>query len=302
GLDMYSLFESIESVIRYLEEVSPLMARRAKKRYACFDQFSGDEMLYARSTLKLPEGCAEEVTHNLEDLLKLSLASDVRGAKVDDLIDAQQSARVVQSAARYYRAMIRGDNESWNIRDRHMMETLSWLLAAEGREHKAVVWAHNTHVGDYRATDMTKDGLVNLGGLARERLGEHEVAIVGFGSYDGRMVAARAWDGPLQEMAMPPAKKDSLDAVYHSIAREWRSDRIVTLFGEAAPTPPLRTPLDQRAIGVVFDPDHERGNYTSTVVSSRYDAYFHIDRTTALTPLVLSHEREKIPATWPLGR
>lgn len=300
GLDLYALFESMEAVIRCLEEISPLMARRAKKHYACLDRFSGDEMLYARSTLKFPRGCEEEVSRTLEDLLRLRIERAGReGLAAERLIDAQQSARVVRSAESYYRTLIHGDDRSWNIRDRHMLETLRWLLEVE--EGKAIVWAHNTHIGDYRATEMAREGLVNLGGLAREHWGEEQVALVGFGTFEGRVMASRAWEGPMQEMTLPPAKPASLDAAYHALASKLECPQVVSIFDEKS-HPALRDSLDQRAIGVVFDPEHERGNYTATALARRYDAFFHIDRTSALEPLVLPFEREKFPETWPMGR
>lgn len=297
GLDVYSLFESIDVVLRQLETINPFLARRARIRYECFSPFIRDEKAYAKSLLDFPEGCRNEVLRNLQELLKL------RSEYKNTLLNLQQNARIIANAESYYRAMIRADESSWNIRDQHMLATLEQLLDYHGGDAKAIVWAHNSHIGDYRATDMEASGLVNLGGLAREKWGEEQIALVGFGTYQGEVIASGAWDGPIEKMVVPPGKPGTYESIFHEFVKRSRiKNFFIDLRGKGTRQGPLSKVRGHRAIGVVYHPAHERfGNYVPTSLANRYDAFIFFDETRALEPMIMGFEREEFPETWPRG-
>lgn len=299
GLDVYSLFESIDAILSQLEKINPFLARRARNRYACFNSFRKDEIAYARALADFPEGCRTQVLDNLRELLALRLNNVAR----DTLLNTQQNARIIANAENYYRTMIHGDGDSWNVRDRHMLETLDCLLNHFGPDSKAIVWAHNTHIGDYRATDMASQGQVNIGGLAREKWGEHQVALVGFGTYQGEVIASHAWDGPIEKMAVPAGRPGSYEEIFHEAAKLTKNKALfVDLSGKGTHEGPLSQIRGHRAIGVVYEPTHERlGNYVPTSLAHRYDAFVFIDETTALDPMIQSFKDEELPETWPRG-
>lgn len=301
GLDVYSLFESMEEVLSYLNKANPLLARRLASRYACFNSFGRDEIAYARSLLEYPQGCQSEVISCLEDMLRMRMGEGQ--SNEHDLFDAQQNARIARNAEDYYRAMLRGDASSWNVRDQHMQETLELLLEHHGPGAKAIVWAHNTHVGDYRATDMLSDGYVNLGGLSRQRFGTRNVALVGFATYQGKVIAGPAWGAPEQEMTLPPAMTGSMEECFH-VALDRRGLRSGFLvFDDKLRQGPLCQILGHRAVGVVYDPRHERrGQYVPTALSERYDAFIFVDETTAVHPIHGFTEYGDVPETWPMGQ
>lgn len=298
GLDVYSLFESMEEVVNYLKDEHPFLARQVQARYSCFDRFMNDEVAYARHTLRYPEGCHDDVMQNLMALLEFRLENL---KETDDaFFNAEQNARVARNAESYYRKMVRSDVDSWNIRDRHMVSTLDSLLERYGANSRGIVWAHNTHIGDYRATSMKSRGEVNLGGLAREKYGQTNVVLVGFGTNNGTVIASHAWDGPIEVMNVPAAKPGSYEEAFHQVCDDLNAKQILLLLGDETKINSLSEVHGQRAIGVVYDPAHERwGNYVPTSLAHRYDAFIFIDETSALTPLHTSIERGKIPETWP---
>ena len=299
GLDVYSLFESIEVVLKQLQKVNPILARRARVKYACFDPFQGDEKDFAKSLIKFPEGCEQAALETLQDLLRLN--ATLR----EPLFNVEQNARIIVNAENYYRTMMHGEEDSWNVRDRHMIETLQSLLENAGPQSKGIVWAHNTHVGDYRATNMVTQGLINLGGLAREIWGDDQVALVGFGTYEGNVIASNAWDGPIQSIAIPAGKTGSYEAIFHEVAMSvgQPSFYIPRLNDPDIRTGVLSEVRGHRAIGVVYQPEYEHfGNYVPTRLSKRYDAFIHIDRTTPLNFLSQSFDLREIPETWPHGQ
>ncbi len=308
GLDIYSLFESIDEVVKYLKKKQPMLTDEVERRYACFDPFKGDEISYARSLLQLTSGCKQEVIKNLQQILKLRVEATATDG--EDLFSAQQNARVITNAESYYRAMLNADASSWNIRDTHMMETLERLLERSGPESKAIIWAHNSHIGDYRATDMSEEGYVNLGGLARLRYGEEKVALVGFGTYQGEVLASSAWGGLEKIMRLPPARKDSYEFHLHQAAKKFDLNQFylmlerTSLWAQKKPSP-FAQRLGHRAVGVVYNPQGERGNYVPTELSNRYDAFIFIDETHALKSLHSAFERGfvrgEFPETWPSG-
>ena len=206
---------------------------------------------------------------------------------------------MLKNAEAFYRTMIRGGPESWNLRDGHMTETLERLMRHHGPRAGAIVWEHNTHIGDARFTDMADLGEVNVGQLVRERHGHEGVVLVGFGSYRGRVIAGRRWDSPMERMRVPPAREGSWEDVLHQAGAE---DKLL-LLASAEPTPELLQPRGHRAIGVVYRPESEHhGNYVPTVLPRRYDAFLYLDTTRALHPLHEVHpEESEVPETYPYG-
>lgn len=302
GLDVYSFFESADTVLKLLKKISPSAAKVARIRYSCLDPFQKDERAYAKSLIHFPEGCANEVSKNLQSVLKLRL--ELMKNQENSLFNIEQNARVVANAERYYRAMMHADEDSWNIRDRHMMDTLEHLLDHHGKEAKGIVWAHNTHIGDYRATDMKEQGQVNIGGLAREKWGKEKVALVGFGTYRGTVTASTAWDGKTKSMPVPPGIPGSYEAAFHEVAESLKKPTFyISVRGKLPAKDPLIEVRGHRAIGVVYHPERERfGNYVPTSLANRYDAFLFIDETSALKALDLPFERKDIPETWPGGQ
>ena len=300
GLDVYSFFESMSAAVQLLEKINPFVARKVRARYSCFDPFFRDEKAYARALFQNPEGCEREVIEALSEAMRARVSKLEKNDAL--LFDAQQNARVAKNAEKYYRAMIHADEHSWNVRDRHMMETLSLLLERHGPRAKGIVWAHNTHIGDYRATDMLRAGMVNLGGLARTILGDDEVALIGFSTFQGQVIASHSWDGPTQVLEVPQARRGSFEAIFHEVCEGIKAPAFVLSDLSEPDLSPLSERRGHRAIGVVYDPAHEgRGNYVPTSLTRRYDAFIHIDKTRALDPIIQPADLEELPETWPVG-
>jgi len=289
GLDVYSLWESLYRVLGYLGKNAPSALPAARRAFQCFGPYGEEAQDYARATHWVGASCEDDVVAMLSDLRRLA-------RRDEEGFDAEQNALVVREAERYYRTMVRGGPESWNVRDRHMMDTLDRLIRRQGA--KAIVWEHNTHIGDARFTDMAGDGMVNVGQLARERYGEDKVVLVGFGSYTGGVIAGREWDAPMERMAMPSGRPGSWEDVLH---RAGQTDSLL-LFDEESRNSRLLQERGHRAIGVVYHPEYEaRGNYVPTVLPRRYDAFLFIDRTEALQPLHLEAQVMEVPETFPSG-
>lgn len=280
GLDMYSLWESMESIIQYLE-TNGLQEEleKAKAAFACFEPFSRDEQTYGISAAYLSEGCEEEVVN-----LLTALRSERReyAGDEEEVLSAELNALVAVHAEQYYRSMVRGGNDSWNIRDHHMVQALNRLIEFHGSGAKAIVWEHNTHIGDARATDMAAEGMVNVGQLVREQNKSENVYAIGFGTHRGTVVAATSWGAQLQSMPVPPAMKGSWEDLMH---RAGDYDQILFLGAE---NPHFQEEIGHRAIGVVYHPKYERrGNYVPSRMAQRYDAFIFVDETRALQPLVV---------------
>ncbi|MDB4928673.1 MAG: erythromycin esterase [Myxococcaceae bacterium] len=298
GLDVYSLWDSMRAVTSYLDRVDPAAAGRARRAYECFAPYGEDEHEYARATAMVPTSCEQAVVRALAELRARATALAVDGGR-EAHFEAEQNALVARNAERYYRAMVRGGPASWNVRDGHMVETLDRLAALHGAGAKAVVWEHNTHVGDARYTDMAADGEFNVGQRVRELHGEDSVVLVGFSTHRGTVVAGDEWGAPMRAMRVPPGREGSYEDVLHRVG----ADDKLLLVGDAPPTPELLAPRGHRAIGVVYRAQHERfGNYVPTVLPRRYDALLYVDETRALSPL---HPVERVdgdaPETWPTG-
>jgi len=296
GLDVYSLFESLDEVLKMLKSYDGDLRDKVEELYSCFEPYRHDERAYARSLVKFPQGCRKEVTQALKEILAARLQD---GEKVFDL---EQNARIIREAEQYYAAMVSLEDDSWNVRDQHMMTTLEDLLSHYGEGSKAIVWAHNTHIGDYRATDMLVRGEVNLGGLARQRFGEENVALIGFSTYEGEVIASHAWDGPTQKLKIPPGKPESLEEILHGLVPQIGASHYFVNLKNADSHSSLRKVIGHRAIGVIYYPELEqRGNYVPTIPAGRYDGLIFCDRTKALEPLNVKFAKEKIPESYPFG-
>jgi erythromycin esterase-like protein len=275
GLDVYSLWESLREILTYLREHDPEQVPVALAAYRCFEPYGEDAQSYAAATRFASESCEHEVVDLLVRLRE-------RAAAAGGSFGAWQNAEIVAGAEQYYRAMIGGGRQSWNVRDRHMDQTLDRLLTHHGPNARAVVWAHNTHVGDARATSMAAAGEVNIGQLARERLGPDRVVLVGFGTHRGSVIAADAWGAPARVLPVPPARPGSLEDALHRAAPQ----AAVLTFPRDERVDLLTDELAHRAVGVVYHPERERwGNYVPTVLGERYDAFVWLDETAALRPL-----------------
>ncbi len=286
GLDLFSLHASIAEVIRYLVRVDPGGAARARERYACFEQF-GHEQAYGRMTsLGITESCRRAVVAQLVELQRRAgsyLRRDGPAAE-DAQFYAEQNARLIASAEEYYRSMFADHGTSWNLRDRHMADTLVRLrahLARHGRPVRVVVWAHNSHIGDARATEMGWRGELNVGQLARERW-PSEVALIGFTTYEGTVTAAPTWDAPAERRRVRPALPESYEALFH----ELDEPRLLLDLTGGAAAESLRGPLLERAIGVVYRPETERvSHYFEADLAAQLDFVVHIDETRAVEPI-----------------
>ncbi len=306
GLDLYSLNASIRAVVDYLDRVDPEAAAVARRRYACLAPWASEPAGYGR--MALTEGyapCEQAVADMLRELLEMRLQYTARDGH--DWLDAAQNARLVRDAEAYYRAMYYGAAESWNLRDRHMFDTLRQLLDAGGPCARAVVWAHNSHIGDARETEMGEvRGELNLGQLAREAYGG-DAALLGFGTHAGTVAAARDWDAPMQVMQVKPSRPDSVERLFHdagmleppaacSLLDLRGGDHRHELVREALA--PARL---ERYIGVVYRADTERwSHYAASSLGRQYDGWTWFDRTHAIDALSDGHARG-VPETWPFG-
>jgi erythromycin esterase-like protein len=303
GMDLYSLHASMEAVLRYLDKVDPEAARRARHRYACFEHFGQDPATYGYATSAgVAEPCEDEVVDQLTDLRRKYgelMGRDGQRA-ADEFFYAEQNARLVTNAERYYRSMFRGRESSWNLRDRHMTETLQALVNHfDSGRTKIAVWAHNSHLGDARATEMSDRGELNVGQLVRERFGADAFSI-GFSTFTGTVTAARDWGETAERRRVRPGLSGSYEALFHEagLSRFWLNLREIG--GEAMEL--LRIPRLQRAIGVIYRPETERwSHYFESHLLEQFDAMIHLDETRALEPLERSGEWERgeLPETFP---
>jgi len=291
GLDLYSLRESMQAVVHYLDAVDPEAARRARARYACFDDLADEPQAYGHAVrFGLRPDCERAVLQQLTELCRRATDRLPHGGAPagDELFYAQQNARVVQNAETYYRTMFGGRTDSWNVRDQHMAETLQLLdrhlARSRGRPARIVVWAHNSHIGDARATDAAERDQLNLGQLVRETVRPDECFLLGFTTHAGSVTAADDWNAPARRKAIVPSRLDSVERLLHDTGIE----RFVLPLRDADAM--LRRAFEghllERAIGVVYRPETERwSHYFEAALVRQFDAVVHLDRTTALTPL-----------------
>jgi erythromycin esterase-like protein len=297
-LDVYSLRASVAAVLAYLDRVDPEAAHKARARYGCLTPWQDAPAGYGRAVLyEGKDTCEDEVVAQLQDLLSKRL--EYARADGDAFFGAAQNARIVRAAEQYYRIMYRGSRESWNLRDRHMFDTLQALLAHGGPGAKAVVWAHNSHIGNAAATSMGWQGEFNIGELCRTAYGP-EAALIGFGTDRGTVAAASDWDEPMEIKAVRPARPDSYEYVFRKsgLARclaDWRSPAQRDLAEALSP------PMLERAIGVVYRPETELlSHYFEAVLAEQFDAYVWFEETKAVTALP-SKRPQGVPETYPFG-
>jgi protein-L-isoaspartate(D-aspartate) O-methyltransferase len=297
GLDLYSLYASIRFVLEYLDEVDPESAKIARERYGCLTPWQADPATYGHAALNgTYPVCERHVVRALKDLMAKQQAYATHDG--ERFLDAVQNAKLVANAERYYRIMYYGSRASWNLRDSHMFETLQTLLAHHGPNSKAIVWAHNSHVGDAAATEMSARGEFNIGHLARKAFREHCYAI-GFGTDHGTVAAASDWDGPMQIKNVRPALKSSYERVCH----ETGVPRFMLGLRErkSAAARELMEPRLERAIGVIYRPESElASHYFEATLPRQFDEYIWFDESKAVTPFK-TEELEGLPDTYPFG-
>lgn len=298
GLDVYSMRASIAAVLTYLDRVDPAAARMARSRYGCPTPWQAEPAWYGHVVTKgEADPCEDDVVAQLGDLLEKRIEYQRKDG--EDFFDAAQNARTVHAAEQYYRIMYRGSTESWNLRDRHMFNTLRSVMDHRGPDTKAVVWAHNSHVGNAAATAMGWRGEFNIGELCRAAFGS-EAALIGFGTDRGTVAAADDWGAPMRIMSVVPARSDSYERVFRQtgIARSLTDLRDPR---NAEARDLLAIPRLERAIGVVYRPDTEFYSlYFEAVLPEQFDAYVWFEETRAVTPLP-SGRPDGVPDTYPFG-
>ena len=308
GLDLYSMHRSMQAVIDYLDKVNPNAAEQARERYACIDTYAREPQEYGYfAALNAAYACQEEVTQQLMELRYRAFERIKNGGFVgnDELFCAQQNALVVKNAENYYRSLFGGgDAHSWNVRDRHMMETLEALInhrENKGKAAKIIVWAHNTHIGDARATQMSRAGELNLGQLVREAY-DKESFLIGFTTYTGTVSAACQWGRPVERKHVRPALKGSYEELFHALG-------IPNFFLLMRNNPDVAKMMAkerlERAIGVIYKPQTERqSHYFNARLADQFDAVMHFDKTKAIEPLDLTSlwQEGEFPETFPFGQ
>jgi erythromycin esterase-like protein len=304
GFDLYSLHTSIEAVLSYLAKVDPDGAQRARRRYACFESFAQDSQAYGYATaVGLSPSCEDGVVAQLVELRRCAAeyASRDGDRPEDEFFSAEQNARLIRNAEEYYRAMFGPRDKSWNLRDTHMMETLDalcdWVTRHAGGT-RAVVWAHNSHLGDARATQMSQWGELNLGQLVRQKHGQR-ACLIGFTTHAGTVTAARDWDAPVEQRRVRPSLEGSYERLFHDVELA----RFFLDLREESVRELLTASRLERAIGVIYVPETERAShYFRAHLARQFDVVVHIDETRALTPLELwSRHEEDVPETYPTG-
>jgi protein-L-isoaspartate(D-aspartate) O-methyltransferase len=294
GLDLYSLYSSIRSVLDYLDNVDPEAARIARTRYGCLTPWQTDPATYGHAALSgRYRSCEDAVVAVLKDLRQKEQAYAERDG--GRFLDAAQNALLVANAEQYYRIMYYGSRASWNLRDQHMFDTLMNLLKHHGPDSTGIVWAHNSHVGDANATEMSKRGEHNIGQLCKEHFG-HGAYSIGFGTNSGTVAAATDWDGPMLIKTVRPA----IDGSYERVCHETSEPHFLLPLAAAA-IPRLAKPKLERAIGVIYRPETEReSHYFQAVLPEQFDEYIWFDRTCAVTPLATA-KLKGMPDTYPFG-
>jgi erythromycin esterase-like protein len=307
GLDLYSMFTSMHEVVRYLDTVDAEAAERARYRYGCFEVYGEDSQAYGfAAEVGASRSCEDQAIQQLEDLRRRAAELASRDGRIpeDEFFYAEQNARLVSNAEEYYRSMFGGRISSWNLRDQHMAETLEALLGhfdSRGGDARAVVWAHNTHVGDARATDMGEQGELNVGQLARERWGAKAYS-VGFSTFEGTVTAASNWDAPAERKRVRPGLPEGYEALFHDSGLE---SAFLPIRGDSELERELGSPRLERAIGVIYRPETERlSHYFHARLARQFDAIVHIDHSRAVEPLdpgELWHPGGEAPETFPSG-
>ncbi len=306
GLDLYSLYGSIQAVLQYLDRVDPEAAKRARYRYSCLENFHENPQEYGyAASFDLTAKCENEAVQQLVEMQQHAVEYMMRDGRAgaDEAFFAEQNARLVKNAEAYYREMFRGHISSWNMRDRHMAETLDALqnhLSLNGEPAKIAVWEHNSHLGDARATEMGEGGELNVGQLVRERFGG-DVRLVGMTTYTGTVSAASDWDMPVERKRVRPGLPQSYEGLFHDLGMP---SFFINLRDGSLTDHELERPKLERAIGVIYRPETERlSHYFFANLSDQFDGVIHIDETHALEPLERTPEWQvgEPPETYPTG-
>ena len=315
GIDLYSMNRSITSVLQYLDKVDHAAATRARYRYSCFEEFGEDPQAYGyAASYDLERSCEDEVIAQLVDLRRQAAEYVKRDGRVaeDEYFYAEQNARLVANAERYYRSMFAGHIDSWNLRDQHMADTIDALIGYLDRHvgrTRVVVWAHNSHLGDASATEMGERGEWNVGQLVRQRWGRDQAGStgspqavnIGFSTYTGTVTAASNWDGPAETQRVRPGLPGSYEALFHEVGS---ANMLLRMKDAGDLLPLLREPRLQRAIGVIYRPQTERiSHYFHALLADQFDAMIHLDQTRALEPLDREAEKQApaLEETYPTG-
>jgi len=299
GLDFYSMFTSVKAIIDYLEDVDPSLAETARNRYGCLTPYENDPVKYGAAAMSDEyKKCEKDVT----DMLYKILTHRVEEAEKDGTryFDALQNARLVANAEKYYRSMYLGSQSSWNLRDSHMFDTLKSLMNHRGSDAKAVVWAHNSHVGNAGATEMGARGEYNIGQLAKEEFGD-DTFNIGFGTDHGTVAAAHNWGGSMNVMDVRPSPEDTFENLMHHVKHD---NFILPLHkkGHERLTRELEKSRLERAIGVIYRPKTEmQSHYFQASLSKQFDEYIWLDKTMAINPLPQRKKEEGVPETYPFG-
>lgn len=293
GLDVYSLWESMEALIDYLKVNDPKTAELAKQAIRCFEPYSEDPHEYARAQIYLDTSCKNEVVSLLSEIRKKAPVYD---HDPEAALNTEQNAQIAVNAEEYYSNMVGFNDNTWNLRDGHMMDTLNRIYQFYGKGSKGIIWEHNTHIGDARYTDMWRHGMYNTGQLAREQYSEQDTVLVGFGSYSGTVLAGNQWGTPMKVMNMPNARSGSWEEELHNESTDHR----LMVFDRDANI--AEKQVLHRTIGVVYNPESERhSNYVPTVINRRYDAFIYLDQTRALHALHLKPDGHLVPETYPFN-
>lgn len=294
GLDVYSLWESMETIVKYLDKEDPETAVLARRAADCFEPYKKNDS-YVSAYRGLNQKCRNEVVQLLTEVRQ---RTEQYEQEPEAGLNAELNSLVMKNAEKYYEAMAQFDNSSWNVRDTHMVETLNTLMDYHGDDAKVIVWEHNTHIGDARATDMAAHGMHNVGQLVRQQHKKDGVVLVGFGSYQGSVIAGEFWGAKMEKMELPKAIEGSVEHLLHNHGAENK----LMIFDDDSPLKKLfKDRIGHRAVGVVYDPYNERGNYVPSKLSQRYDALLYIDKTKGLHPLHLHPDGHLIPDTYPFG-
>lgn len=277
GVDVYSLWESMEEVIHQLEKHGKSDVQKAKNAFSCFEPFYRKPENYGISAAFYGEHCLDEVSELLSTIRKNQMKY-VKGQ--EESLNIKMNGLVTYNAEKYYKAMVRGGPDDWNIRDHHMVSAIEEIVAFHGKDTKVIVWEHNTHIGDARATDMATEGLVNVGQILREKYGD-KVYVVGFGTHRGTVIAAKRWGETMEKMRVPVAEEGSWEDI---MFRSGSFDKYIIFSPENSQA--FNAVVGHRAIGVVYNPEYEYlGNYVPSIISDRYDAFIFIVETRALSPI-----------------
>jgi len=295
GLDVYSLWESLEAIMDYLKKEDPSAFEKAKTAMRCFEPHKGgDGQKYALSTRLVPEGCSEEVTQLLTEIRRKSQSYN---SDREHAFSTEQNAIVAKNAEKYYRVMASGSESTWNLRDRHMMDTLNRLMEFHGEDAKGIVWAHNTHIGDASFTDMADENMFNIGELGRKEYGKENVSLIGFGSHRGSVLAGSSWGAPVEKMNLPEGRENSWEYFCNRAGKQFHvsSEKLKS-------NSELHQRIAHRAVGVVYNPKYESyGNYVPTIIPERYDHFLFFEESKALNHIDIEVEEAKTPKTYPFG-